>query len=131
MDATRLASIPLARAHAAAVNQDGSVPFSSFPALTVDTLLGASRTDVTDDGVLLVGGSADPAKGAVALTVAMAPLNPGGDPRVLGFSVQPDALHRWPLFFDNNGAGAPDGNDVVAATQGTNGATVTSRLCIR
>ena len=115
---------PPCMGHDAAVNQSAPQEFTSWPPLSVDTVLAASLQTVTGDGFLVVSGSADPAKGKVTVTLKSEPLVAGGAPVVKTFDVTLIVQYRWKLEVPD----LAEGNWVISATQGTNAPLVTASI---
>lgn len=113
---------PPCASHEAAVNQKAVAESSSWPAFGIDLVLAASRQGVSGDGVICLGGSADPAKGKVTVTLKTASTTPGGAAQAFVFEVPATEIddYRWALLLD----GASEGNWVVSAQQGGTGAPV-------
>jgi len=113
---------PPCSGHEAAVNQKAVADFPSWPGFGIDIVMAASKQGVSNDGALVVGGSADPAKGKITVTLKTASATPGGAETTYVFEVASTNIvnYRWALYLED----ASEGNWVISAQQGGTAAPI-------
>ncbi len=105
-------------------DEEGGFFFSDESALTCDTLIAVSDLAVATDGVLHLGGTANPNLDAVTVEL----LGPLTD--TFSGGVPTPSAERWGVVFDNV-TGVPEGVYAVSATQGTDGPLATGSIGVR
>lgn len=106
-------------------SETGGFFISEESPITVDLLLGVSELDALVDGVVYLGGTANPNLGVVDLLLT-------GPHEYTGSGGVPTSVQeRWGATFDDFGAGVLEGVYIARATQGTDGPIATGSIGVR
>jgi hypothetical protein len=105
-------------------DEAGGFFFSNESALTCDTLIAVSELGVPTDGVLHLGGTANPNLDEVTVEL-LGPLT-----NTFSGGVPTSGAERWGVVFDDV-TGVPEGVYAVSATQGTDGPLATGSIGVR